>query len=116
MVGGGADAPPPSGIRPLADPKDTAFFYFEITIFGNGHSLKLFYRRLWRQLILILRGEREIFPKCQKMPFLAYFFFKILPALAKTGFFKVLLALWERSENQFRRPKKKADKIFDIFF
>ena len=113
---------PPSGIRPPADPKGTTLYYFEISIFGLL-TLKFFLRRLWCQSTSILRGERapkkrdflvEIFQKVPKNAFFGLFS-NICLRRRKFGQIMVLIVVWESSENQFGRPKKRSKK-FSIFF
>ena len=63
--GGGGRTPSfSSGIRPPADPNGPPLSYFEISVFG-WPTLKFFKRRLWRQYILILKGERAPKKKTQ---------------------------------------------------
>ena len=59
----------------------------------------------------------KFFKQCLKTPFLACIFFQNFACgtFFKTGSFRVYIVLWESSENQFGRPKKKVDKIFEIF-
>ena len=71
-----------SGIRPPADPKGPPLILFKKSIFGRP-TLKFFQRRLRRQYILILRGDRapkkpnfsvKIFQKVPKNAFFGLFF------------------------------------------
>ena len=79
--GGSGGTFPLSGIRPPADP----LYYFEKSICG-WLTLNFFWRRLWRQIILILRLVwRFLVEIFQKVPKNAFFwpFFKYLPAAHK---------------------------------
>ena len=80
--GGRPPPPPPSGNRPPVDPKGPPLVLFKKSIFGRP-TLKFFLRRLWRQYILILRGDRtpkkrnfsvKIFQKVPKNAFFGLFF------------------------------------------
>ena len=53
----------------------------------------------------------------QKGPKNAFFglFFQNLPAAQKFLGKKIFLVLWGSSENQYARPKKNVDKVFEIF-
>ena len=52
----------------------------------------------------------------QKVPKNSFFglFFKNLPAEQKIWSNGVFIVIWESSENQFGRPKKMVDKIFNF--
>ena len=86
----GADAPPPSGIRPPANPKGTLLVLFKKSILVTDS--KIFLRRLWRQYILSLRWSArkkkrdffcQNFPKSAQKRLYDLFFFKNLPAAQK---------------------------------
>ena len=49
------------GVEDLDTFPPSPLYYFKISIFGDGPNPKNFWRRRWRQNILILRGERAIF-------------------------------------------------------
>ena len=118
----GADAffPFSSGIRPPADP---SYYYFEISLSGDGPQN--FLEGAFGANILILRGERapknSIFwskfsKKCLKTPFLASFFSKSGLRRRQFGQNRGKTVLWESSKNQFGRPKKKGRQNFRKFF
>ena len=85
-------------------------------------TLNFFYGRLRCQYSLILKGSLR-----QKRDFLSTFsksaqkrrfdlLFLIRLRLKNFGQNRVFIKFWERSENQFDRPKKKVEKVFEIFF
>ena len=111
---GGAGRPP-QGFDPLPTQRVSPLYYFEISIFV---SIKFFQRRLWRQSIHILRGQRarrknailrsKFSKKCLKTPF-----FKNLLAEQKICYITVFIIILETSENLV--DLKKVDKIFNFF-
>ena len=125
-LGGGAKGglrPPPQGFDPLPTQRVPPLVPFQKSIFGRP-TLKFFQRRLWCQFILILRGSArqknafffvKIFQKVPKNGFFDLFFQKNCLRRRKFGQNRVFLLLWESSENQSVRPKKKVDQIFCKF-
>ena len=122
--GVGADAFSPSGIRPPADPKGPPFgTFYEIHFLPTDP--KIFLKAPLAPIYTNFEGERA--PKkrdflvkiFQKVPKNAFFglFFQIFACgaknFAKTG---TKPCIRESSKNQFGRPKKKVDKIFEIFW
>ena len=96
---GGRRRTPLSGFRPTADPKGPPLYHFEIYFFGKvpfGANIHQF--------------QRE-----ERAPKKRNFLVKIFRKLPKNAFFGVFIVIWEGSENQLGRPKKKVDKIFDFF-
>ena len=87
---GGADAPPPSGIRPSADPKGPPFDTFSEIHFWPTDP-KIFLKAPSAPIYTNFEGERapkkrdflsKFFKKCPKTAFF-YCFFKNLPAAQK---------------------------------
>ena len=97
-------APPP------ADPKGPLLYYLELSIFG-WLTLKFFSKRFRRQNILILMEERAP-KKCdflnKKISWLFGLGLKKFDCSRKFGQIGVFKLIWERSENQFGRPKKRS--------
>ena len=117
------DAPPPSGIRPPADPKGPPFDTFSEIHFWPTDP-KIFLKAPSAPIYTNFEGERApksaiflstFFKKCPKTAFLTVFSEICLRRrkFSQNGGKKVL---WESSKNQFGRPKKKkVVKIFDFF-
>ena len=55
--GGGGLTPTPLGFDLLSTQRVPSLYYFEMSIFDT-RTLKFFKKRLWRQSILISKGER----------------------------------------------------------
>ena len=109
--GRGGRTPPPSGIRPPADPKGTPFDTFSEIHFWRTDP-KIFLKAPSAPIYTNFEGERA--PKKRN------FFAKIFQKVPKNGFFDKIGAktvLWESSKNQFGRPKKKkrSSKFWKIF-
>ena len=112
--GGGGRIPPPSGIRPPADPKGPPFDTFSEIHFWPTDP-KIFLEAPLAPIYTNFEGERA--------PKKTLFFVKIFQKLPKNGFLTVFskiclrcrkfcqsrgkTVLWESSKNQFGRPKKK---------
>ena len=117
--------PPPSGIRPPADPKGRPFDIFsEINFWPT--DLKIFLKAPWAPIYTNFEGERapkktrffcqNFFKKCPKTAFLTVFP-KICMRRRKFCQNRGKSVLWESSKNLFGRPKKKKKvvKIVEIF-
>ena len=111
--------PPPSKIRPPADPKGPPFVLFwdihfwltdpktflkaplapSYTNFEGSARRKI---RKTRNFLV------EIFQKAPKTSFLACFFKSLLAAQKIRSNYRVFIVFWNSSENQFGRPKKRS--------
>ena len=96
-LGGGGTHLPPSGIRTPAEPKVPFLYYFEISIFW---SFLVFFGLFWSFF------KNRFFG----------LFYKIWLRRRKFCQIGVLIVIWESSENQFGRSKKKVDKTFEVFW
>ena len=105
------------GIRP---PADRFVFFWDIHFWLT--DLRIFLKAPLEPIFAYFKGGTraekrdfsvDIFQKVPKNAFLA--FFKI--CLRRRTFYqiKVFIVVWESSEKQFGRPKKKVDKIFKFF-
>ena len=122
-LGRAGRTPPPSGIRPPADPKDLPFDTFSEIHFWPTDP-KIFLKAPLAPIYTNFEWERA--PK-KKREFLAKFFKKCPKTAFLTVFSKICLrrrkfcknrgktVLWESSKNQFGRPKKKVVKILENF-
>ena len=101
--------PPSSRIRTPADPC-LSLYYFEISIFGDGR--KTFSKA---PLAPIVRGDRA--PKKRDFLVNAFWplFLKFCVRHRKIVQTRVFLIVWESSENQIGRPKKRSAKLSKIF-
>ena len=113
--GGVSGRPPPSGIRPPADPKGPPFDTFSEIHFWRTDP-KIFLKAPLAPIYTNFEGERapkknaiflsKFFKKCPKTAFLTVFS-KICLRRRKFCQNRRKTVLWESSKNQFGRPKKK---------
>ena len=121
---GGADAPPPSGIRPPVDPKGPPFDTFSEIQFLPTDP-KIFLKAPWAPIYTKFEGKRapkkkrdffvNIFQKVPKNGLFDCFFFKICLRRRKFTHNRGKTVLWESSKSQFGRPNKKVVKILENF-
>ena len=100
-----------SGIRPPADPKGSPFI-----LFWHIHSLltdlKMFLKAPSVPIYTNFEGERgptfcPNFPKSAKKTLFSACVLKTYLRRRKFGQYRVFIVVWETSENQFGRPKKR---------
>ena len=121
---GGGRTPPPSGIRPPADPKGPPFDTFSEIHFWPTDP-KIFLKAPLAPIYTNFEGERapkkrdffsKFFKNCPKTAFVTVFS-KIFLRRRKFCQSRGKTVLWESSKNQFDRPKKKkkSSKFWKIF-
>ena len=125
LGGGGGRFPPPSGIRPPADPKGTPFDTFSEIHFWPTDP-RIFLKAPLAPIYTNFMRERapkktrfflsKFFKKCPKTAFLTVFFSKNCLRRRKFSKNRGKTVLWESSKNQFGRPKKKGRQNFGKFF
>ena len=104
FMGEGADTPPPSGIRPLSDPKGPPFVLFWDIHFWLT-NLKIFLKSPLAPIYTNFEGERAQ----QKRNFSV----ETLPAAQK---FWLKYDLYSGLGEQFGRPKKRPTNFSNFFF
>ena len=116
-LGGGVDAPPPSGVRPPADPKGPPFDTFSEIHFWPTD--KIFLKAPWAPIYTNFEGERAPIKLnffCQNFSKSAQkqlaVFSKICLRRTKFCQSRGKTVLWESLKNQFSRPKKKGRQNF----